>query len=141
MNGTAEQTRPPAYEPAIRAMPMPADANQNGDIFGGWVLSQMDIAGGQVAARRARGRVATVAITAMSFHQPVLVGDEVSFYGEVVKVGRTSIAVKIESWVRRGLSEERIKVTEGLFTFVAIGPDRRPRPVPQIPSVVTSAGQ
>lgn len=133
MSETAERIAPPAYEPAIRAMPMPADANQNGDIFGGWVLSQMDIAGGQVAARRARGRVATVAITAMSFHQPVLVGDEVSFYGEVVKVGRTSIAVKIESWVRRGLSEERIKVTEGLFTYVAIGADRRPRPVPQIP--------
>ena len=133
MSDTAERTVPPGYEPAIRAMPMPADANQNGDIFGGWVLSQMDIAGGQVAARRARGRVATVAITAMSFHQPVLVGDEVSFYGAVVKVGRSSIAVKIESWVRRGLSEERIKVTEGLFTYVAIGADRRPRPVPQIP--------
>ena len=133
MNGTTEQPEPPAYEPAIRAMPMPADANQNGDIFGGWVLSQMDIAGGQVAARRALGRVATVAITAMSFHQPVLVGDEVSFYGEVAKVGRTSIAVKIEAWVRRGLSAERIKVTEGLFTYVAIGPDRRPRPVPQNP--------
>ncbi len=112
---------------------MPADANQNGDIFGGWVLAQMDIAGGLVAARRARGRVATVAITAMSFHQPVLVGDEVSFYGEVTKVGRSSIAVKIESWARRGLSEERIKVTEGLFTFVAIGADRRPRPVPPFP--------
>jgi len=133
MNGTAERQGPPGYEPAIRAMPMPADANQNGDIFGGWVLSQMDIAGGQVAARRARGRVATVAITAMSFHQPVMVGDEVSFYGEVTRVGRSSIAVKIESWVRRGLSEERIKVTEGLFTYVAIGADRRPRPVPQIP--------
>lgn len=130
MNETAERDGPPGYEPAIRAMPMPADANQNGDIFGGWVLSQMDVAGGQVAARRARGRVATVAITAMSFHHPVLVGDEVSFYGEVVKVGRTSITVKIESWARRGLSEERIKVTEGLFTYVAIGTDRRPRPVP-----------
>lgn len=133
MNETAERTGPPNYEPAIRAVPMPADANQNGDIFGGWVLAQMDIAGGLVAARRARGRVATVAITAMSFHQPVLVGDEVSFYGEVAKVGRSSIAVRIESWARRGLSEERIKVTEGLFTFVAIGPDRRPRPVPPFP--------
>lgn len=133
MNETAERQGPPTYEPAIRAVPMPADANQNGDIFGGWVLSQMDIAGGQVAARRARGRVATVAITAMSFHQPVLVGDQVSFYGEVAKVGRTSIAVKIEAWVRRGLSEDMIKVTEGLFTYVAIGADRRPRPVPQKP--------
>jgi acyl-CoA thioesterase YciA len=112
---------------------MPADSNSNGDIFGGWVLSQMDIAGGQVASRRALGRVVTVAVTAMTFHQPVLVGDEVSFYGDVVKVGRSSIAVKIEAWVRRGLSADRIKVTEGLFTYVAIGADRRPRPVPQIP--------
>jgi acyl-CoA thioesterase YciA len=133
MNGTEERTGPPAYEPAIRAVPMPADANHNGDIFGGWVLSQMDIAGGQVAVRRARGRVATVAITAMSFHQPVLIGDEVSFYGEIARVGRTSIAVKIEAWVRRGVSKERIKVTEGLFTYVAIGADLRPRPVPQNP--------
>ena len=133
MNETIERNHPPVYEPAIRAMPMPADSNQNGDIFGGWVLSQMDVAGGQVAARRARGRVATVAVTAMSFHHPVLVGDEVSIYGEVAKVGRTSIAVKIEAWVRRGVSEERIKVTEGLFTYVAIGADRRPRPVPQEP--------
>ena len=133
MNETIERNHPPVYEPAIRAMPMPADSNQNGDIFGGWVLSQMDVAGGQVAVRRARGRVATVAVTAMSFHHPVLVGDEVSIYGEVVKIGRTSIAVKVEAWVRRGLSEEHIKVTEGLFTFVAIGADRRPRPVPQEP--------
>ncbi|HLJ65582.1 MAG TPA: acyl-CoA thioesterase [Stellaceae bacterium] len=117
-------------DPAIRTIAMPADANANGDIFGGWVLSQMDLAGGMVAAQRARGRVATVAITAMSFHQPVLIGDEVSCYGEVMKIGRTSITVKVESWVRRGLGNQRIKVTEGLFTFVAIGPDRRPCPVP-----------
>lgn len=129
MNGT-EERGPPAVEPAIRAIAMPADANANGDIFGGWVLSQMDMAGGAVAAQRAKGRVATVAVTAMTFHHPVMVGDEVSCYGEVVKVGRTSIAVKIESWVRRGVSGDRIKVTEGLFTFVAIGTDRRPRPVP-----------
>jgi acyl-CoA thioesterase YciA len=90
----------------------------------------MDIAGGTIAVQRARGRVATVAVTAMTFHQPVFVGDEVSCFGEVVKVGRSSITVKVESWVRRGVSDERIKVTEGLFTFVAIGPDRRPRPVP-----------
>jgi acyl-CoA thioesterase YciA len=132
MNETADRT-PPGHEPAIRAVPMPADANANGDIFGGWVLSQMDIAGGQVAAQRARGRVVTVAITAMTFHQPVMIGDEVSFYGVVTRVGRSSIAVHIEAWVRRGLSDERIKVTEGLFTYVAIGPDRRPRPVPQLP--------
>lgn len=130
MNGTAERQGPPAHEPSIRVMAMPADANANGDIFGGWVLSQMDMAGGAVAAQRARGRVATVAITAMTFHQPVLIGDEVSCYGEIVKIGKTSIAVRIESWVRRGVGAERIKVTEGLFTFVAIGADRRPRPVP-----------
>lgn len=117
-------------EPALRTIAMPADTNPNGDVFGGWLLAQMDLAGGNVAVRRARGRVATVAITAMTFHLPVFVGDEVSCFGEVVKVGRSSITVKVESWVRRGVSDERIKVTEGLFTFVAIGPDRRPRPVP-----------
>ncbi len=141
MNGTAERRGPPAHEPAMRTIAMPADANANGDIFGGWLLSQMDMAGGAVAAQRARGRVATVAITAMTFHLPVLVGDEVSCYGEVVKIGRSSIAVHVESWVRRGLSAERIKVTEGLFTFVAIGPDRRPRPVPPEATIVTEPGQ
>lgn len=123
----------PFREPAIRTIAMPADANPNGDIFGGWVLSHMDLAGGTAAVRRAQGRVATVAITGMSFHLPVFVGDEVSCYAEIVKVGRTSIAVQVESWVRRGVSDERIKVTEGLFTYVAIGPDRRPRPVPAAP--------
>ena len=130
MNGTDERKSPLARDPAIRTLAMPADANPNGDIFGGWVLSQMDLAGGAVAAQRAGGRVATVAVTAMTFHRPVLVGDEVSCFGEVVKVGRTSIAVHVESWARRGFSNERIKVTEGLFTFVAIGPDRKPRAVP-----------
>ena len=130
MNGTEDRKKPPAREPAIRTLAMPADANPSGDIFGGWVLSQMDLAGGAVAAQRAGGRVATVAVTAMTFHRPVLVGDEVSCFGEVVRVGRTSIAVHVESWARRGFGGERIKVTEGLFTFVAIGPDRKPRPVP-----------
>jgi acyl-CoA thioesterase YciA len=130
MNGTADRKNPPAREPAIRTLAMPADANPSGDIFGGWVLSQMDLAGGAVAAQRAGGRVATVAVTAMTFHRPVLIGDEVSCFGEVVRVGRTSIAVHVESWARRGFGNERIKVTEGLFTFVAIGPDRKPRPVP-----------
>ncbi len=120
----------PGREPALRAIAMPADANPNGDIFGGWVLAQMDLAGGTVAVRRAQGRVATVAVTGMSFHLPVFIGDEVSCYADIVKVGRTSIAVQIESWVRRGVAGARVKVTEGLFTYVAIGPDRRPRPVP-----------
>jgi acyl-CoA thioesterase YciA len=121
---------PPAVEPALRTIAMPADANANGDIFGGWVLSQMDLAGGSLAAQRARGRVATVAITGMSFHLPVFVGDEVSCYGRVIKVGHSSITIHIESWARRHRSGERVKVTEGTFTFVAIGEDRKPRPVP-----------
>src|SRR5215469_2405570 len=120
---------PPALDPALRTIAMPADANANGDIFGGWVRSQMDLAGGSLAVRRAQGRVATVAITGMSFHLPVFIGDEVSCYAHIVKEGRTSITLKVESWVRRGVSDERIKVTEGLFTYVAIGPDRRPRPL------------
>lgn len=121
--------QPPSHEPTLRAIAMPADANPNGDIFGGWLLSQMDLAGGSVAKQRAHGRVVTVAIAAMTFQLPVFVGDEVSCYGEIVKVGRTSMTVRIESWVRRGLSNERVQVTEGLFTYVAIDADRRPRPL------------
>src|SRR5258708_14085331 len=112
MKGTEGRKHPPAREPAIRTLAMPADANPNGDIFGGWVLSQMDLAGGAVAAQRAGGRVATVAVTAMTFHRPGLVGDEGSCFGEVVKAGRTSIAVPAESWARRGFSNERLNVTE-----------------------------
>jgi acyl-CoA thioesterase YciA len=126
MTEAARVDAPPAIEPAIRTVAMPADANAHGDIFGGWVLSQMDLAGGGVAGQRAGGRVATVAITAMTFHLPVLVGDEVSCYGKVVKVGRSSIAVHVEVWVRRDVTAERVKVTEGLFTYVAVGADRRP---------------
>jgi acyl-CoA thioesterase YciA len=125
-----EADRLPPFEPALRAIAMPADANPNGDIFGGWLLSQMDLAGGTTAVRRAAGRVATVAIAGMIFRRPVFVGDEVSCYAEIVKVGRTSITLKVESWARRGIGEEPIKVTEGVFTYVAIDPDRRPRPVP-----------
>jgi acyl-CoA thioesterase YciA len=112
---------------------MPADANANGDIFGGWLLSQMDLAGAAAAGRRARSRVATVAITGMSFRRPVYIGDEVSCYATVSKIGHTSLTVKIESWVRRGRGiddDRQISVTEGLFTYVAIGPDGTPRPVP-----------
>lgn len=119
----------PQGELAIRTVAMPADTNPNGDIFGGWVLSQMDMAGGMIATRRANGRVATVAIATMSFHQPVFVGDEVSCYGEITKIGNTSITIKIESWVRRGRGGDELKVTEGVFTFVAIGEDRKPRKV------------
>jgi acyl-CoA thioesterase YciA len=108
---------------------MPADTNPHGDIFGGWLLCQMDLAGSTAATRRAEGRVVTVAITGMSFHHPVLVGDEVTCFADIQKVGTTSITMKIESWVRRGVGSEQIKVTEGVFTYVAVGTDGRPRAV------------
>jgi len=127
---TVETPGAPAREPALRTIAMPADANANGDIFGGWVLSQMDLAGGSLAVQRARGRVATVAVTGMSFHLPVFIGDEVSCYGSITKIGRSSITVHIESWARRHRSGERVKVTEGTFTYVALGDDRKPRKVP-----------
>src|SRR6516165_9398411 len=130
MEDAEHPPQPPDGEPALRAIAMPADANPFGDIFGGWLLAQMDLAGGTVATRRAKGRTATVAITAMSFHRPVFIGDEVTCYAEIVSIGRTSITVKLESWVRRGTGEEKIKVTEGIFTYVAVDRERRPRPVP-----------
>jgi acyl-CoA thioesterase YciA len=120
---------PPTTEPAIRTIAMPADTNPHGDIFGGWLLCQMDLAGATVAVRRASGRVVTVAITAMAFHRPVCVGDEVSCYGNVEKVGHTSITIKVESWARRGTGVTPIKVTEGLFTYVLVGSDGRPQPI------------
>jgi acyl-CoA thioesterase YciA len=120
---------PPALEPTLRAIAMPADTNPHGDIFGGWLLCQMDLAGSAVASRRAKGRVVTVAITGMSFHRPVRVGDEVSCFSQVQKVGTTSITVKTESWVRRGVGGDQIKVTEGVFTYVSVGADGSPQPV------------
>jgi acyl-CoA thioesterase YciA len=120
----------PLDEPALRAIAMPADANPSGDIFGGWLLAQMDLAGGSVAMQRADGRVATVAITGMTFHQPVFVGDEVSCYATITKVGRSSITIAIESWARRHRGKGRVKVTAGTFTYVAIDANRRPRQVP-----------
>ena len=125
----SEAEVPPAADPAIRTIAMPADTNPHGDIFGGWLLCQMDLAGGAVAARRAGGRVVTVAITAMAFHRPVCVGDEVSCYGSVEKIGRTSITIKVESWARRGTGLTPIKVTEGLFTYVRVAASGRPQPI------------
>ena len=119
----------PAGVPALRAIAMPAYANPNGDIFGGWLLSQMDLAGGAEAYDRSRGRVATVAIEAMSFLAPVFIGDLVSCYAKIVRVGRSSIAVKVETYVRRRESHQIVKVTEGVFTYVAIDEHRQPRPV------------
>ena len=120
---------PPSSEPALRAIAMPADTNPHGDIFGGWLLCQMDLAGGSVAARRAGGRTVTIAVTGMTFHRPVLVGDEVTCYCEIARIGTTSITVKIETWVRRGVGQALIKVTEGTFTYVAIDARGRPTPI------------
>ncbi len=120
----------PVGEPSIRTIAMPADTNSNGDIFGGWLLAQMDLAGGNVAIRRARGRVATVAVDSMKFISPVAVGDEVSIYADIVGVGRTSLRVRIEAWKRHRHDSAMEKVTEAIFVFVAIGEDRRPRAVP-----------
>src|SRR5215468_4034887 len=119
----------PESELALRGIAMPMFANAHGDIFGGWLLSQMDLAGSTVAVRRANGRVATVAVTAMSFQRPVFVGDEVSCYAKIVKVGRTSITVEVEAFARRDRSGEAIKVTQGVFTYVAVNAQSKPRPV------------
>lgn len=108
---------------------MPADTNPHGDIFGGWLLCQMDLAGSTFATRRASGRVVTVAITAMVFHRPVMIGDEVTCFCSVEKIGHTSITVKIESWARRRTAIDPIKVTEGVFTYVRVDADGRPQPI------------
>ena len=117
-------------EPVIRTSPRPSDLNMSGNIFGGWILSQMDVAGGITAARRAEGRVATVAIEAMSFHQPISVGDLISCYTEITHEGRTSLSVKIDVVANRMGVKEDIKVTEGIFIFVAIDENGRPRELP-----------
>ena len=115
----------------LRVVPMPADANQHGDIFGGWIMSQVDIAGGVLAARRARGRVATIAVNAFQFKQPVFIGDVLSFYADIVRVGNTSITVYVEVYAQRNPTDiETVKVTEATLTYVATGSDRRPRAVP-----------
>src|SRR5688572_21553724 len=116
-------------DPAIRVVAMPADANAYGDIFGGWLLSLMDNGAGLTAARRAKGRAVTVAIDAMVFHAPVKVGDEVSVYTEIERVGRTSITIAVEAFRRQRNEEQATKVTEAKFTFVAIDDAGNPRPV------------
>jgi acyl-CoA thioesterase YciA len=120
----------PRKEPVLRVVPMPADVNQHGDIFGGWIMAQVDIAGGVVAARRARGRVATVAVNSFTFKQPVLVGDLVTFYAEIARIGRTSVTVAVEVFAQRNPDDlVTVKVTEASLTYVAVGADRRPREV------------
>ncbi|MBT0668963.1 acyl-CoA thioesterase [Novosphingobium profundi] len=118
-------------EPTIRVSAMPADTNAYGDIFGGWLVSQMDMAAGLVAARYSRGRAVTVAMDSMQFHKPVSIGDEVTVYGDIQKVGRTSMTIAVEAWRRHRYEEERVKVTQAVFTFVAIDDAGRPRVIEQ----------
>ena len=121
-------------EPAVRTLAMPADTNPSGDIFGGWVLAQMDLAAGIVAAQRSHGRVATAALDGMSFHKPIQVGDLVSCYARVVRVGRSSMTVQVDTYALRGRTGDEVKVTSGRFTLVAIDEQGRPRPVPPPPA-------
>jgi acyl-CoA thioesterase YciA len=121
----------PDREPALRVVPMPAAANYHGDLFGGWIMSQVDIAGSIPASRRARGRVATVAVNSFVFKQPVMIGDLVSLFAEISRVGRTSVTVDVEVYAQRNPTDEiTVKVTEASLTYVAVGKDRNPRPLP-----------
>jgi acyl-CoA thioesterase YciA len=128
---TDTSSKPPSEEPAIRVTAMPADTNFHGDIFGGWLMSMMDLAAGSVAARRSKGRAVTVGVDAVAFHHPVHVGDEVSVYAKMVSVGRTSMKIAVEAWQRDRSGESTAKVTQACFTFVAIDEDRKPRLVPK----------
>ena len=124
------ETEQPRGELTVRTIAMPADTNANGDIFGGWVLSQMDQAGGIAAVERAQGRVVTIAVDAMTFIRPVRVGDVLCVYTAIDTVGRTSMKLHIEAWAQRFQTHRREKVTDATFTFVAIDETGRPRPVP-----------
>ncbi|WP_209002047.1 acyl-CoA thioesterase [Stappia albiluteola] len=129
MAGDEEQ---PLGELTLRTMAMPADTNAAGDIFGGWVLSQMDLAGGIAAGERASGRVVTISVDTMKFIRPVHVGDVLCVYCDIGAIGRSSMKIKIEAWARRHRFGHREKVTEAMFTFVAVDDDGRPRPVPGV---------
>ena len=138
MYKTAQEPRPMIEEetppdllagPALRMVAMPKDANPSGDIFGGWVMSIMDLAGGRMAIHEARGRCTTIAVDAMRFMSPVKVGDEISCYAKVVKVGNTSIRIRVTAWAARGMVDKVHKVTEAEITYVALDEHGRPRPV------------
>ena len=124
---------PPDRAPTVRVIAMPADANPYGDIFGGWLMSQMDLAAGSIASRHSHGRAVTIAMDGMQFHLPVSVGDEVSVYAELVRTGRTSMTIDVEAWRRHRHEEDMFKVTQASFTFVAIDLDRKPREIPAMP--------
>jgi acyl-CoA thioesterase YciA len=127
----------PRGDLTVRTIAMPADTNANGDIFGGWVMSQMDQAGGIAGVERAQGRVVTVAVDAMHFIRPVRVGDVLCVYTQVERVGRTSMTIKVEAWARRFQTRVREKVTSATFTFVAIDDEGRPRPIPAAAPALT----
>ncbi len=130
---TQQITRLPEGMPTLRVMPMPADANIHGDVFGGWIMAQVDIAGAIPAVRRASGRVGTVAVNSFVFKQPVFVGDLLSFYSKIIKTGNTSVTVTVEVYAERNrLQAEVVKVTEATLTYVAVGEDRRPRALPPV---------
>lgn len=125
------KTSLPTTMPTLRVMPMPSDANIHGDVFGGWIMAQVDVAGAVPAARRANGRVATIAVNSFLFKQPVFVGDLLSFYAEIVKVGNTSITVYVEVYAERNrLQADTVKVTEATLTYVATDEHRKPRTIP-----------
>ena len=124
------QTDGPRGDVTLQTIAMPADVNANGDIFGGWLMAQMDLRSSVMARTRARGRVATVAVEAMTFHQAVQVGDLVSIHSEMLREGRSSMRVGVEVWITRQPSCMRVRVTDGVFTFVAIGEDGKSRPLP-----------
>ncbi len=128
-----ERATLPDQMPTLRVVPMPSDANIHGDVFGGWIMAQVDVAGAQPAVRRANGRVATVAVNSFLFKNPVFVGDLLSFYADIVKVGRTSVTVKVEVYAERNrLDGEVVKVTEATLTYVATDEQRKPRVLPTV---------
>jgi len=125
----SREDQPPSESPTIRSVAMPADTNPSGDIFGGWVMSLMDLAAGSVAARTSGGRSATIAVDAMIFHRPIKVGDEVSLYASLLRLGRTSMTIHVDAWRRPRATEASEKVTEANFTFVALDDEGRPVPI------------
>ena len=132
-NSTPTVLPPPERHAVLRVMPQPSDANIHGDVFGGWIMAQVDIAGSIPATRRAAGRVATIAVNAFTFKQPVFVGDLLSFYAEIIKVGTTSITVSVEVYAeRQRLELEVVKVTEAILTYVATDDQRKRRPLPPV---------
>jgi acyl-CoA thioesterase YciA len=124
---------PPVHQPAVRVIAMPADTNPYGDIFGGWLMSLMDSAAGSIAARHSKGRAVTIAVDGMAFLRPVVVGDEVSVFANLTSVGTTSMKITVEAWRRTRHDDRSYRVTQAVFTFVAIGEDRQPRSVPPLP--------